>query len=58
MYKTTSRKTRPSQKINARHISGITFIRYTQKSKDWKAKYLKVLAATKPKGLNSLANIG
>jgi hypothetical protein len=27
------------------------------KSKDWKAKYLKVLGAIKPKGLNRLAKI-
>jgi len=41
----------------AQRVPGIIFIRYTQKSKGWKTKVLKVLRASKPKGLNRMAKI-
>ena len=41
------------------HISGITFIRYAHDQKIGKQnKLFKYLKASKPKGLNSIANIG
>jgi hypothetical protein len=40
-------------------ISGITFLGYTQKSKDWKAKQFKrFLGARKPKTINKLTKVG
>lgn len=40
-------------------ISGITFLGYTQKSTDWKAKQFKrFLGARKPKTINKLTKIG
>jgi hypothetical protein len=38
--------------------SGISFIEYSQKSKDWIAKSFKVLGAIRPKDLNRIAKIG